>query len=99
MKDVVLRLYRRMARVPAVREARGVGGELVGLGVVVEQRVSPAAALRKALAVLLDDERLRENIRHVHREGRLGALLRLPLQLRDLRAFRERLAVAGNAGL
>jgi len=43
--------------VPAIGGGR-VGRELGGRGVVVEERVSPAAGLRKSLAVLLDDEGL-----------------------------------------
>ena len=51
----------------AVR-GRRVGGEFVRRGVIVEQRVSPAAGIRKSLAVLLDDEGLREDVRHIHDE-------------------------------
>src|SRR6476620_6023383 len=82
----------------AVRGA-GIGRERVGCGFVVEQRVSPSAAVRKSLAVLFHDESLREDVWHIHGEWGLRALLRLPLQLRDFGAIRERLAVAGNAGL
>src|SRR3954470_2810749 len=98
VEDVVLRLHGHMARVSAVRGA-GIGREIVGCGFVVEQGVSPSAALRKSLAVLFDDEGLREDIRHIHDERRLRALLRLPLKLHDLGAIRERLPVVRNAGL
>src|SRR3954452_198186 len=98
VKNVVLRFYGDMARVSAVRGA-GIGREAVGCGFVVEQRVSPSAAFRKSLAVLFDDESLREHVWHIHDEWGLRALLRLPLELCDLGAVRESLAVAGNAGL
>src|SRR6516165_11790608 len=98
MEDVVLLLHRHMACVPAIGGSR-VGYKLVGRGVIVEQGVSPAAGVRKPLAVLLDDERLRESVRHIHDEGGLRALPEAPLELRDLGAFWERLTVAGNAGL
>src|SRR5262245_41277589 len=52
MKDVVLRLHRHMACVPAIGCSR-VGYKLVGRGVIVEQGISPAARVRKPLAVLL----------------------------------------------
>jgi hypothetical protein len=44
-------------------------------------------------------ESLLEDVWHIHGEGGLRALLRLPLELDDLGAIRERLAVARNAGL
>src|SRR5439155_11967163 len=47
MKDVVLGLHGHMARMSAVRGTR-VGRELVGCRLVVEERVSPSAGLRKA---------------------------------------------------
>src|ERR1700681_4463149 len=98
MEDVVLRLHGHMARVSAVRGA-GIGREFVGCGFVVEQRVSPSAAFWKFIAVLFDDESLREDVWHIHGKGGLRALLRLPLELDDLGAIRERLAVVRNAGL
>src|SRR4030095_12989485 len=60
MEDVVLGLDGRVARDAAIDGAVGIGRELVGLRVVVEHRVAPAAALRKSLAVLFHDEVLRE---------------------------------------
>ena len=66
---------------------------------VVEERVSPSAAFGKSLAVLFDDESLREDVWHIHDEGDLRALIRLPLELHDLGAIRERLAVTRNASL
>src|SRR6266446_4116351 len=98
VEDVVLRLYRYMACVTAVGFGL-VGCHLAGRGVMVEECISPAAGLRKSLAVLLDEERLRGGGRYIHDEGGLRALLEAPLELRDLGAFRETLAVARNAGL
>src|SRR3954464_3006004 len=94
VEDVVLCLYRHMASVPAIRGA-GIGRELVGF--VLEQRIPPSTAVRKSLAVLLHHESLCEYIRHIHHERGLRALLRLPLELHDLGAIRESLAVAWNA--
>src|SRR5271169_6332353 len=88
-----------MTRVSAVGEAFGIGRELVRGGIVVEHRVSPPAGLRKSLAVLFHDESLGEHVWHLHDERGLRALLMLPLELRDHGAIRERLAVAGDAGL
>ena len=99
MEDVILRGHFDVARVAAVGDAGGVGAVGIRGRVVVDQRIAPAAAPGKALAVLLDHEGLREHVGHVDDERRLGALLELPLQLGDLGAFRERLAVAGNARL
>src|SRR4051812_5044061 len=65
---------------------------------MVEERVSPAARLRKPLAVLLDEESLSGGVRHIHNERGLRAFLEAPLEFRDLGTFRERLAVAGHAG-
>src|SRR4029077_12876560 len=57
----------------------------------------PTTAFRKSLAVLFHEKCLREYIWHIDDERSLGALLRLPLELRDLGALRERLAVARNS--
>src|SRR5215470_6039510 len=86
-----------MACVPAVGFGR-VGYHLAGRLVMVEKRVSPAAGRREPLAVLLDEESLRGGVRHIHDEGGLRALLEVPLELRNLGALREGLAVARNAG-
>src|SRR5262245_30799772 len=87
-----------MARISAVRGAR-IGRKLVRCSFVVEQRVSPSAAVRKSLAVLFDDKSLCEDVWHIHGEGGLRAPLWFPLKLYYLGAIRERLAVAWNAGL
>ena len=58
---MILRFHRHMARMSAVRVATGIGRELVGCGVVVEQRVSPSAAFREFLAVFFHDESLRKD--------------------------------------
>src|SRR5258705_13779868 len=55
VEDVVLRLHGHMAYVPAVGFGL-VGCHLAGRGVMIEESVSPAAGLRKPLAVLLDEE-------------------------------------------
>src|SRR4029453_12490258 len=99
MEDVILALHRNVACLAAVGWGVLVGCPLVGLGVIVEERVPPAAGLRKPLAVLLDDESLGEYVGHIDVERLHGGLLRLPLQLHDLGALGERLAVAGHAGL
>src|SRR3982751_7020064 len=98
MKDVVLVLDRDVAGMSAVRGA-GIRRELVGGSFVVEQRIAPAARRREMRAVLLHDERLREDVRHIDGEGSLRALLWLPLELHHLRTLGERLAIARNAGL
>src|SRR5437588_7717485 len=98
MENVVFRLHGHMTRVSAIR-GTGIGGELVGCGFVIVQRVSPSAAFRKSVAVLFHDESLREHVWNIHHEGGLCALLRLPLQLHDFGAIRESLAVTSNAGL
>src|SRR5262249_8137452 len=54
VEDVVLALYRHMACVPAIGGSR-VGYHLAGRDVMVELGVSPAACVRKPLAVLLDE--------------------------------------------
>src|SRR6202011_2475611 len=58
VEDVVLRLHGHMADVSAVGFGL-VGRHLAGRDVMVEERVSPAAAVRKSLAVLFDEEGLR----------------------------------------
>src|SRR5438046_5765394 len=97
MEYVVFGLDRRVAHVPAVGGTR-IGRERVGRGVIVEERVSPSGAVRKSLAVLFDEKSLREGVRHIHHKGGLRTLFRLPLELRDLGAVGERLAIARNAG-
>src|SRR5262245_35048495 len=80
VEDVVLRLNGHMAL--RVRNLRGWDRpQCVRCGFVVEQRVSPSAALRKSLAVLFDDESLREHVWHIYDEGAPGAFLPLPLEL------------------
>src|ERR1700738_3471710 len=88
-----------MGRGSTVWGTAGIGRKLVRCGFVVEHRVSPSAAFRKSLAVLFDDEGLGKDVWYIADEGGLRALLRFPLELRDLGAIRERLAVAWNAGL
>src|SRR4029077_12685086 len=83
MEDVVLALHRHMAYVSAVGFGL-VGRHRAGRDVMVEDRVSPTAGIRKSLAVLLHEKSLCRGIRHIHREGGLCALLEAPLELRDL---------------
>src|SRR5580698_1365263 len=99
MEYVVLCLHGRVARVSAVRKARGIGGETARWDIVVEHRVSPPAGCRKSLAILFHDESLGKEVWHIHIELCLCALLLLPLELDDHGAIRKRLAAAGNAGL
>src|ERR1700689_5199642 len=62
MEDVVLRLYDRVARVSAVREAFGIDRELVRCRIVVEHRISPPAGFGESLAVFFHDESLGEKV-------------------------------------
>jgi len=98
MEDVVLALHRHVADVPAVGRGR-VGRHLAGRAVMIEHRVSSAAGVWKALAVLLHEKCLRRSVRHIDDERGFGALLEGPLELRGLGAFRERLAVARTPAL
>src|SRR6202142_1418466 len=83
VEDVVLRFHSRMTRISAVCGAFGVGSERDRRSVVVEHRISPAAAFRESLAVLLHHKSLCKDIGDIDRERRFRALLRLPLELRD----------------
>src|SRR5262245_18763536 len=74
VEDVVLALHRYMACVPAVGFGL-VGRHLAGRDVMVEEGVSPAAGLRKPLAVLLDEESMSGGVRHIHDEGGRRALV------------------------
>src|ERR1700690_4374707 len=99
VEDVVLRFHWRMARISAVWGAFGVGSERVRRSVVVEHRISPAAAFRESLAVLLHHKSLRKDIGHIHGERRFRAFLRLPLEFRDHVAIRKWRAVSQHSGL
>src|SRR5262249_51795340 len=84
------------------RMAGGGGGrECAGPGVVVKHRETPALDVAKTLAVLYDkfdfDEIAGNGVRSFFRKWRRGDFFRLPFELYDLRAVRERLAVAGDA--
>src|SRR5271170_3820538 len=99
VEDVVLRLHSLMARRPAVYGTR-ISRELVRCRFVVEHRVSPSAVvLQKSFAVLLHNESLLKDVWHIHDERSFRALLRLPLELRDLGAIRERLAITRDTVL
>src|SRR4051795_1575050 len=99
-ENVVLRLNCRMARDPAlgVTDVFLIRRERVGRGVIAQLGISPSAAVRESLAILLDETNAVQGVRHIYGKGRLRILFRYPLDLRDLGAVGERLAVAGNAG-
>src|SRR5579862_8308004 len=97
MKDVVLRLYSRMAGVSTVLQGAGIWAVRIRCGVVVEHRISPPAGFRKPLAVFFHYERLFKEVGHIHGELSLGAFLRLPLQLHDEGTVRKSLTIAWNA--
>ena len=69
--------------------------ERVGAGVIVELRVAPAPGLGKSLAVPRDEVDIVERTWDARGSGRLGALLRLPMNFRDLGAIGKRLAISG----
>ena len=73
--------------------------ERVGAGVIVELRVAPAPGLGKSLAVPRDEVDIVERTWDARGSGRLGALLRLPMNFRELGAIGKRLATIRNAGL
>src|ERR1700730_18732304 len=98
-EDVILVRHSRVAREPATDRTRLVGNERVARTVVIEHGIGPALRARIFLAVLLDQEDILQHVRDTHREGRLGALFRLPLNLGDLGAVRKRFSVVRNAGL
>src|SRR5262245_47444623 len=75
------------------------GRERVGSGVVVELGVAPIAAIGEPLAIPHREIEVMQGVRYKRRRGSLGALLRVPMDLRHLGAVGEWLAVAGNAGL
>src|SRR5262245_59363820 len=79
--------------------ARLEGFEAVRRGVVVELCVSPIAAVREPLAVPHHEIEVMQAVRYERRSGSLGALLRVPMNLRHLGTVGEWLAVAGNASL
>src|SRR5258708_30595739 len=88
-----------MTHVPATAGAGFIGRVSGRRGVIVKLGVAPSAGLRKSLAVLLHEEKVCQSIRHVYDKGGFRALLRFPLDLCDLGALGERLAVTRNTGL
>src|SRR5262249_44142548 len=97
-KDVVVRLRDRVARsaalgiVPLRRHVSGGGGrELVRRGVVLERAVTPTVAVGEALAVLHHEVDVVQLVEHERLTRRALVLLRLPMDLRHLRAIGERL--------
>jgi hypothetical protein len=87
----------QQARVPALGVAP-IGSELVGRGVIVKLGVSPSAGVQESLAIPLDEINVPQGVRHHRRSGGLRTLFRFPMDLRNLGAVGEMLAVAGNAG-
>jgi len=103
-KNVVSRLRSRVARGPALgvvplrrRASCGAGLESIGRGVVIEHGISPSAAVREPLAVLLHEVHVQQVARH-RRLCKERVRLRFPVDLRHLGSVRNRLTVAGNAG-
>src|SRR5262249_2820986 len=104
-EHVISRLRPRVARDPALgvvalrwRSSSGARLERVGLGVVVEHRVSPSTAVREPLAVLHHEV----DVQEIARDGHFGeerVRLWLPMDLGHLGAVGYRLTVGGNAGL
>src|SRR3977135_2586140 len=97
-KHVVFFRHDRMAREPAIGAA-SIGLERIGRGVIVKLGVSPVAAFWKSLAIPDHEIDVMQGVWYRRRSGGLGTLFCFPMDLRHLRAVRERLAVAGNAGL
>src|SRR5579871_6982371 len=96
VEDVILNLHFHMAHVPTSGGAGFIGRESGRRRVIVKLGVSPSAGLREFLAVLLHEEKVCQGVRHVYDKRRFGALLWFPLDLCDLRALREWLAVPRN---
>src|SRR5947209_6521561 len=90
-EHVVLRRSDRMACVAAIRSAAE-WSEIVRRCVVVELGIAPAVAPGKSLAVLHHQVDVVERVGHGRRSRRVGALLRLPVDLGHLRAIRKWLA-------
>jgi hypothetical protein len=86
-----------MASVPAIDDAGRIGRELVGRGLIVKHGVCPSLRVRESLAIFLNEKNVLQGVRHPYKKGGLSALLRFPLDLRNLGALRERLTVTGNA--
>src|SRR6267154_3226973 len=98
VEDVILCLHGHMAYVPASGCAAFVGRESSRRRVIVKLGVCPSAGVRKFLAVLFPEKKVCQRVRHFHGERSFRALLRFPLDLRDLGTLGERLAVARNTG-
>ena len=103
-ENVISRLHHRVAREPALGvvplrrlASQGAGRERIGCSVIVEHGVSPPAAVREPLAVLHHEVHIMLGTWHRRRRERLH-LFRVSMDLRQLGAVGERLAVAGNAG-
>src|SRR5580698_732933 len=94
VKNVILILHDRMARETAIDGASRIWLERVGRGLIVKHRIGPSLGSRKSLAILFDQKDVLQGVRYVYRKRRFDHLLWLPLDLRDLGAVRERLAIS-----
>src|SRR5262249_5858700 len=104
-KDEVSRLRSRVAREPALgvvslwrRAGGGAWREGIRRRVSLEPGVSPSAAIREPLAVLLHEVHVQQIARSC-RVRKKRVLLRLPVDLGHLGSVWNRLAVAGNTGV
>ena len=86
-----------MTRVPAIG-AGPKGRERVRRDVMVEQGVSPSAAVRKSLVVLRHEIKVMQCVGHGRWTRSLRTLFRVPVDFRDLGAVRDRLALLVDAG-
>src|SRR5277367_4307438 len=80
---------------------QGAGAERIGCNVIIKNGVSPSVGVRESLGILLDELNLsqgpRHRVRRAHGKRSVGNLFRLPFDLGNLGAVRERLAVGRNA--
>src|SRR6266403_686674 len=105
-ENVILLLHCRVAREPALGVAplrrlvlQCAGPERIGRGVILELAISPSAAVREPLAILLHEINVMQGAGHQRLTGGRLVLFRVPMDLRHFGAVGERLAVAGNTGL
>src|SRR3984957_2687777 len=98
VKNVILVLHDRMARETAIDGASRIWLEHVGRGLIVKKHIGPSLSIWESLALLFEQEHVLQGVRHVYSKRQLRHLFRPPLDLRDLGAVRERLAVAGGGG-
>src|SRR5580693_8795761 len=70
-----------------------------GRNVILKHGISPAAGVRELLAILHHEVNVVERVGHQRRTGEGLLMYRIPMDLRQLGAIRERLAISGNTGL